>query len=240
MTLLGTLELFAWPDFAAVAILALASFGIGWVIEHPFGKRLSTSILMRRYREDWMRAFVTRQPRIFDSGILDSLRQGTLFFASSSMIAIGGGLALIGNPQPLRDVASDLTQSQTPEAIWEIKILLILLLLSSAFLHFVWAHRLFGYCAVLMASVPNDPEDPHAYPRAAKAAEINALAARSFNRGMRAVYFALGSVAWLAGAVPLMIGTIVVLLVIWRREFASRSRDVLRRPDLPVGQDQKP
>jgi uncharacterized membrane protein len=232
MTLSETLTLFSWPDFAALAFLAIAWLGIGWLIEHPVGRRKSTSILMLQYRDDWMRELVTRQPRIFDSSILDTLRQGTLFFASSTMIAIGGGLALIGNPEPLRDVASDLVQDQLPEVIWEIKILLILLLLASAFLNFVWSHRLFGYCAVIMASVPNDPEHPHAYPRAAKASEVNMLAARSFNRGMRSVYFSLGAVGWLVGAAPLAIGTLVVLLVIWRREFASHSRDVLRRPDL--------
>jgi uncharacterized membrane protein len=30
--------------------------------------------------------------------MIDNLRQSTAFFASASMIAIGGGVALIGNP----------------------------------------------------------------------------------------------------------------------------------------------
>ncbi len=218
-------------DFVALGLLALGWFGVAWLIEHPVGNRKSTSMLMRQYRDDWMREMVTRQPRIFDSAILSTLRQGTTFFASSSMIAIGGGLALIGNPAPLRDVTQDLTQDPTPEILLEIKILLILLFLTGAFLKFVWSHRLFGYSAVMMAAVPNDPDDPRAYPRAAKAADLNAQAARSFNRGMRSVYFALASVCWLAGAWALLLGTLAVLLMIWRREFASHSRDVLQRDD---------
>ena len=232
MTLQETIALFTWPDALGLALLFGAWLAIGWLIEHPIGNRQSTSNLMAAYREDWMNELVTRQPRIFDSAILGTLRQGTTFFASSSMIAIGGGLALIGNPQPLRDVATDLTQDQTPELFWEIKILLILFFLTSAFLKFVWSHRLFGYCAVLMASVPNDPDDPRAYPRARKAAEINTLAARSFNRGMRSIYFSLGAVGWLAGHLGLLVGAVAVLMLIWRREFASHSRDVLRRDDL--------
>lgn len=231
MTIADTLHLLGPADWAALALLALGWFGIARLIEHPLGGRPSTSALMRSYRQDWMRELVTRQPRIFDSAILSTLRQGTTFFASSTMIAIGGGLALVGNPQAVRDVASDLALETSPEIVWELKILLILLFLTAAFLNFVWSHRLFGYCAVMMASVPNDPEDPRAYPRAAKAAEINTLAARSFNRGMRAVYFALGSTGWLLGAIPLMLGTLAVLLLVGRREFAARSRDVLLRPD---------
>ena len=86
------------------------------------------------------------------------MRQGSTFFASTTMIAIGGGLALLGNTERLAGVATDLAIGSAPAMVWEIKILVVVLLLANAFLKYVWAHRLFGYCAVLMASVPNDPE----------------------------------------------------------------------------------
>ena len=44
-----------------------------------------------------MRQLITREPRIFDATLLNALRQGTSFFASTCMIAIGGLLAVIGN-----------------------------------------------------------------------------------------------------------------------------------------------
>ncbi|PRY23762.1 putative membrane protein [Aliiruegeria haliotis] len=231
MTLIDGLALLSTLDMIALILLVACWYGIGWRIEHAGFKRRSVSNLMRAYREDWMREFVTRQPRIFDASILSTLRQGTTFFASSSMLAIGAGLALIANPQPLSDVAGDLVRGQTPEILWEIKLLPVLLFLVSAFLAFVWSHRQFGYCAVLMAAVPNDADDPLTYPRAAKAAELNSLAARSFNRGMRSVYFALGATAWLAGAVPLILGTLAVLAMIVRREFGSKSRNLLLHHD---------
>ena len=76
----------------------------------------------------------------------------------------------------------------------------MLLFLADALLKFIWSNRLFGYCAVLMAAVPNDADDPRAFHRAAQAAEVNITAARSFNRGLRSVYFALAALAWLLGA----------------------------------------
>lgn len=227
MTIADTLSLLSWLDILALALLVLCWFGMGWRIEHDMGGRKSVSTLMHAYRDDWMREMVTRQPRIFDATILGTLRQGTVFFASSTMIAIGAGLALLSNPKPLSDVAGDLVPGQTPEILWEIKLLPVILFLVSAFLAFVWSHRQFGYCAVVMASVPNDPEDPKTYPRATRSARLNARAARSFNRGMRSVYYALGATAWLAGAVPLILGTLAVTAMIWRREFASTSRMLL-------------
>lgn len=231
MTLADLLSLFTMFDAAAVVFLVAAWIGIGLIIENPPARRPSVSVLMKDYRRDWMHAYVTRSPRIFDAQILGNLRQGTAFFASATMITIGGGLAVIGNTEQLLNVTEDLALGRAPAVVLEIKLLLVLAFIANAFLKFVWAHRLFGYCSVVMAAVPNDPADPVAYPRAAKAAEINITAATSYNRGLRSVYFGLGAALWLIGAPALVLGTVLTLGVIWRREFASNSRTVLLMPD---------
>ncbi|WP_264211383.1 DUF599 domain-containing protein [Leisingera thetidis] len=220
---------FSLLDLAALSLLVASWLWISWRIENPPAGRPSVSWLMADFRRDWMKRMVERDPRIFDAQLVGNLRQGTAFFASASMIAIGGGLALIGNTEQLAGIAQDLIQNSVPAFVWEVKILVVLLFLSNAFLKYVWAHRLFGYCSVLMAAVPNDRGDALAYPRAAQAAEISITAARSFNRGMRATYFALAAVAWLAGAVPLAGAALVTFAVLYRREFASHSRTILLR-----------
>jgi len=230
------LAVFSWADAAALAFLWLSYLAIGWRIEHPSKARPSVSILMQGFRREWMQQMVTRQPRIFDAHLLGTLRQGASFFASASMIAIGGGLALIGNTDPLAGLAEDLTLGDTPPLVWEIKILVIVLFQANAFLKYVWAHRLFGYCAVAMAAVPNDPEHGQAAPRARQAAELNITAARSFNRGMRATYFALAVCAWLIGPAMLALAALATVAMLWRREFASHSRSVLlSSPPEPSG-----
>jgi uncharacterized membrane protein len=217
---------FSAADAAALAFLLGGWWGLGWLIEHPPVRRPSVALLMADVRRDWMRAFVTRQPRIFDATVLDSLRQSTAFFASATMIALGGGVALIGDAERLAGFAADFTL-QASRAVLEVKLLVVLVLVANAFLKFVWANRLFGYCAILMASVPNDPEDPACYPRAAQAAEINITAARSFNRGLNSVYFAIAALAWLAGSWALAAAVALTLAVMVRREFASESRRVI-------------
>ncbi|MBU0781328.1 MAG: DUF599 domain-containing protein, partial [Alphaproteobacteria bacterium] len=100
---------------AALGVIDLVALGLivglwillGWLIEHPSARRPSVTVLVAQRRRDWMKVFVTRDPRIFDSQILASLRQGTSFFASTSLLAIGGVLALIGNTDPLRGVAAE-------------------------------------------------------------------------------------------------------------------------------------
>lgn len=227
MTDLVALARMTPADLAAIGFLVVGWLVFGWFVEHPPKGQPSVSVLMTSYRREWMRQFVTRQPRIFDASVMDSLRQGTSFLASATMIAIGGGVALIGNTERILGLAEDLTLASAPAAVLEAKIIVILLFLTNAFLKFLWSHRLFGYCAIVMAAVPNDATDPVAFLRADQAAQINISAARSFNRGLRSVYFALAALAWVLGPLALALATLVTLAVLWRREFASVSRRVL-------------
>jgi uncharacterized membrane protein len=227
MQLAGNLSGFTPADWAALAFLVAAWALIGHFTEYPPKRRPSVSTLMRRYRREWMRQFVTREPRIFDASIIDSLRQGISFYVSACLIAIGGGVALVGNPERLQGLAGDLAALSGPQAAWQAKVLLVLLFLTNALLKFVWSHRLFGYCAILMAAVPNDPADPAALPRALQAAGVNIHAAKNFNQGLRSVYFALAGLGWLFGPLALALTTALTLYVTWRREFASNSRRVL-------------
>ena len=228
MTIPLSLSGFTGLDVIALALLLSLSLLIGWVIDHPPKSRMSVSVLMAEYRREWMRQFVTRQPRIFDANIIDGLRRGTAFFASACMITLGGGIAVIGNSERLNSVAADLTLAPQGAEL-EIKLIVVMVFVASGLLKFIWAHRLFGYCAIMMAAVPNNPEDPTAYPRAAHAAEINITAARSFNRALRAIYFALGALGWLFGPEILIATTLLTVAVLIRREFASASRLVIQQ-----------
>ena len=173
--------------------------------------------------------FVDRDPRIFDSQTLASLRQSTAFFGSTALISIGGLLAIMGTPDRLLEFTHAVTQSQEATALkLQFKLAFAALFLVHAFLKFVWSSRLFGYCAVLMAAVPNDPDHPQAIPRAIMAGEINIRAALSFNRGLRAMYFALASLAWLAGAPVLLAAFVITLWMLWNREFSSQASALLK------------
>jgi uncharacterized membrane protein len=215
-------------DVSALAVLLAAYLIFGWLIEHPPASYPSVSKLMEAYRRDWMHTFVTRQPRIFDATVIESLRQGTAFFASASMIAIGGGIALIGNSATVERIAGDLpivADGTGPDLA--VRMLPVIGFLANALLKFVWSNRLFGYCSVLMGAVPNEPDHPAAYHRAAQAGEINITAARSFNRGLQSIYFALAALGWFVGPWGLLAGTALASGVLLRREFRSKSRAVL-------------
>ena len=234
---LDTLALFTPLDAAALVVLALAWILVGHAIENLHRTPPSVSVLMTRYRREWMHNVIAREPRVSDAMIVTSLRQGTAFFASTAMIALGSGLALVPNIDRLSSVASELALGQPTPATLKIRLILSLAFVANAFLKFVWSHRVFGYCTVVMGAIPNDREGPLADHRADQAADLQIAAAWAFNRGLRSVYFALCTLAWLLGPVPLMLATVFTVMLLWQREFLSNTHRTLmaERPALPDG-----
>ena len=69
----------------------------------------------------------------------------------------------------------------------------------------------------------SEKDDPEAVSHALRIARLFELAGRHFNRGQRAIFFALGYLGWFIGPVALMITTALVLIAMWRRQFASNE-----------------
>ncbi len=220
-------------DAAAVLFLLLAWQVCGWLIENPPAWRPSVTALMRAYRREWMQQVVSRDPRVFDASIMASLRESTAFFASTTMIALGGGVALIGNVEWLRNLVGQFDVGRGAVEAWDVKIMLALVLVARAFLSFVWSNRLHGYCAIVMAAIPNDRNDSRCALRVRQAAELNIAAARHFGAGLRTVYFSLGALGWLIGAWWLLATTLVAIWWVMMREFASLSRQIMAEGGLP-------
>ena len=220
---------FTWADAGALLVFLAAWFGMTWAIERPREGRVSTAQIMARYRMRWMERMLERDPRILDGALLAQLRTGAAFFASGCMIAIGGAAALLGQAEQVVSLARDLTADQLAltRTASEAKILFLIVLLVSAFLRFVWSHRLFGYCAILMGAVGKDAAEAENRLIAKKAGMLNISAGKSFNRGLRQLYFGLAALAWFLGPEAFLVATLATAAVLYRREFRSDSRRAL-------------
>jgi len=168
-----------------------------------------------------------REPRILDGNLLGGLQHGSSFFASTTLLGLGGVLAMLSQAEHLGEVAHALPLSGPVSADGlRLRLLAPLFFICYAFFKFAWSQRLFGYCAVLIGATPewDDAREAEIMAAADRAARVNGLAARSFNRGLRSMYFTLGSLAWLVGPLTLVLSTCAVVLMINRREFHSESR----------------
>ena len=71
----------------------------------------SLNARMNDYRAVWMQRLLERDIRIVDTQILAALHNGTAFFASTTLIAIGGALTLLRSTDDLLAVLSALPVS---------------------------------------------------------------------------------------------------------------------------------
>jgi uncharacterized membrane protein len=214
-----------------VDIIAVGFFALEWTVyaitlERTAYGRNSLSARMNQFREAWVRQMLDREARMVDMQIMASLQNGTAFFASTSLLAIGGALALLRATNDALSVLGALPIDITPSpALWEIKCVGLILIFIYAFFKFAWSYRLFNYVAILFGAMPpaSRRDSAEAQAHVMRTTLLFESAGRHFNRGQRAFFFALGYLGWFISPWVLFITTGAVVIVTWRRQFASNA-----------------
>lgn len=224
-----------------IADLAALGFFIAVWVLHSLAvdggvvRRMSLTRAMNAQRAAWMQTMARRELRMIDTSIMVGLQQGTAFFASSSLIAVGGCFALLGASDHVLTVLADLPFAGAPSRpTFEIKVLGLIIILAYAFFKFGWSYRLFNYCSILIGAVPMSREGTHnpAMESAVRrAAQMNVLGGKHFNAGLRAIFFSLGYLGWFVNPAVFVFTTIVLFGVLLRRQFFSAARQAVLEPD---------
>src|SRR5216684_6790465 len=204
----------------SVDILAVGFFLLEWTVyavtlEHTAYGRNSLSARMHAYREIWIRRLLDREARMVDMQIMGSLQNGTAFFASTSLLAVGGALALLRSTNEALGILGALPINLGPSpALWEVKCVGLILIFVYAFFKFAWAYRLFNYVAILLGAMPpaaqRDTREAEAH--VIRTTRLFEAAGRHFNRGQRAFFFALGYLGWFVSPWVLFVTTALVVI----------------------------
>lgn len=218
-------------SYSIVDVFAVGFFILEWTVyavtlEHTAYGRDSLSARMNGYREVWIRRMLDRETRMVDMQIMASLQNGTAFFASTTLLAVGGSLALLRATNEAIPVIEKLPIGLSPSPeLWEIKCVGLLLIFVYAFFKFAWSYRLFNYVAILLGAMPPaaQRDTPEAEAHVIRTTMLFKAAARHFNRGQRAFFFALGYLGWFISPWVLLASTAAVVIVTWRRQFASNA-----------------
>jgi uncharacterized membrane protein len=215
-----------WAD-AAAPLVFLACW-IGYARWADRGRGYPGSLMARtdELRGAWMRQMLAREVRIVDIQVVQVLVNAIAFFASSAVLVIGGAIAVLGaREQAMEVIASVPFAAQSPPRVWEAKVLLLVVVFVYAFFKFTWALRQFNYVAIFIGATPPHTEaaDAAAGRFAAQAARAASRASDHFNKAMRSYYFGLAALGWFVHPYLLVALTVAVVLVVYRREFRSRT-----------------
>ncbi len=215
------------PDLLALAWFVIAWTGYAVHVEYGPRKRLSLNATMNSYRLIWMRRMLAREARMVDMQVMAALQNGTAFFASTSLFAIGGALTILRSTDDVLNVVATLPVGiETSRMLWEIKSIGLAVIFVYAFFKFAWSYRLFNYVVILLGAThpPSEKEKPEAEAHVMRTAQLFGAAGRHFNHGQRAFFFALGYLGWFVSPYVFMATTAAVVYVMWFRQFKSDAR----------------
>ena len=210
--------------------IALALWAASWavyqaVVDRVGSRRPNLAALMRHHRHAWMHQALRRENRVVDAALLGNLMNTATFLGSTTLLVIGGLLALLGGIDESARLVQSLPFAQkTSVQLFEIKALVLALVLVYAFLRFLWSIRQFNLVVILLGAYPPASAEPHeAVVPIEQAARLNELAGSNFTQGLRAYYYAVPVLCWLVNPWLLVAGSVVITVVTYYMEFRSAS-----------------
>lgn len=221
---------------SALDIAALIWFLACWIGYVVYTKRCNLKrkrgllAAMNRVREQWADSILERENRIVDSQVINGLLRKETFFASTTLLIMASTVALLGMSDQVDALFREIPfAQQTSLALWELKVSVLAITFIYAFFKFTWSIRQHSYCSILLASIPQPDKviERGGHKQVARLARLSNLAARHFNDGMRAYYFALAELGWFVNPWALIVCTAWVVLVLYRREFYSKALSIL-------------
>lgn len=233
MSWMNLADVFPWYEWLALAWFFGVWAGYAWYSRAASARGQTLLAVTNRWRRAWLVQATLRENRVVDGSIVQALSNSPSFFASTTIIIIGGLLALMGTTDKAAEVVRELPfAARTTMLGFDLKLLLLLVIFAFAFFRFTWSIRQYTFAALMVGAMPQHGEfaegrmDREAY--ADQGAALVGLAAESFNDGVRAYYFAFAAVAWFVSPVGLAVGAALVAAVLYGREFHSNVLDVLR------------
>lgn len=229
--LLKGLSLLPWLDWVALLVFFVGWGGYAHYSRHGSGKHRSVLAATNAVRRLWMLQTTFREVRVIDGVVVQNLSTSPSFFASTTILIIGGLLAVLGSDKA-ETLARDIPfAARTSTLIFDLKLILLLAIFVVAFFRFTWSMRQYTFGALLVASAPEasrfKEENLSREAFANKAGRVVGLAAETFNDGLRGYYFSFAVIGWFFSPVVFMLATLGVLYVLYRREFQSEVLDVL-------------
>jgi uncharacterized membrane protein len=222
-----------WHDWAALML-----FVFGWIAYAAFASwraKVERTLLSstNHYRKLWMYQVTFRDQRIVDAAVTQNLAASPSFWASTTILILGGLLAVLGTSEKATELVQDLPfAARTTMVVFDLKIMVMLAVFIYAFFRFTWSMRVYSFGAIMVGSAPNvevfDEGKASRAEFADRAGALMGMAAESFADGLRAYYMSFAVIGWFVSPAVFAVLTLAVLWVLYRREFRSDVSKVLK------------
>ena len=220
-----------WIDWAALTFFFAAWVGYAGFAHRRSHVRPSLLAATNRERSRWMLQTTLRENRVVDGQVAQNLSVSPQFFASTTILIIGGLLAELSSNDRANELLREIPfAARTTLLVFDLKVGLLTAIFVYAFFRFTWSLRQYSFGALLVAAAPAhnrfvDDEERRSY--AERAGRVMGMAAETFNDGLRAYYMSFAVLAWFFSPWALVACSAGVVFILYRREFQSDVLAVL-------------
>jgi uncharacterized membrane protein len=186
--------------------------------------RPSLSVIMSMQRRRWVANAVTRESPL-DAILTANLMGSISFLASTSVLLVLAIFTAFGNLTALMDTLATvgLKPDYSPADV-QIHLFSMLAIFVMSFFSFTLALRQFNHFCILLGAIDHSgqttPDEVEAI------AQLNTLAAKNFNNGIRAYYFAVPMVFWFVSEWVAIAASVITVMFLIHREFFSSAHRV--------------
>lgn len=229
-------------DLTISHALAIGLLFAAWWLYSPllrlFGRgTLNAQLGVVRVR--WMTLSTSRQNRTFDALLLNQVINSVSFFGSATLIVVAGLFGTFASVKSVHEVITGL-HFFAPMSVGLLAVNLgtVTLVLAISFFSFTYALRKLIYTVALTGGLPEQAEQtPLLKAQVAATATVLSEAIRSFNNGIRGYYYAVAALFLMAGPIPCIIATsLVMAMLFWRQTMTPTARAIAAYVDAVDGQ----
>jgi len=187
-------------------------------------RRPSLSVIMSMQRRRWV-ANATRRESPLDAILSANIMGSVSFLASTSVLLILAVFAAMGQVSSVMEALESvgMTTNYTPADL-QLHFVVMLAIFVLSFFAFTLALRQFNHFCIMIGAMDHTGQVTEAEIDAI--AQLNAMAAKNFNNGIRAYYFSVATVAWFASPWLAIAASIVTVGFLIHREFFSSAHRV--------------
>ena len=196
---------------------------LGYNYGAPFVERWrpSLSVIMSMQRRRWVANLFVRESPL-DAILSGNLMQSVSLLASTSVLLVLAIFTAFGALPTLVRSLNTLGLGTDYSAVdMQIHLLVLLAIFVSSFFAFTLSLRQFNHFCIMVGAIDHSAKPTDTEIDAMTM--LNALAARNFNNGIRAYYFAVPAVAWFGSPVLSFVVSGLTLAIIIHREFFSSA-----------------
>ena len=195
------------------------NYGVPLVERH----RPSLSVIMSMQRRRWVKNATQRESPL-DAILSANLMSSVSFLASTSVLLVLAIFAAMGQVGAVTEALKGVGMGTDYSAAdLQLHFVVMLATFTLSFFAFTLALRQFNHFCIMIGAMDHTGRVTEAEIDAM--AQLNSLAAKNFNNGIRAYYFSVATVAWFASPwLAIAVSLVTVGFIVHREFFSSAHR----------------